>query len=251
MVDLSGKVAIVTGASSGIGEAAALLMAQSGAKVVVAARRQAEGEAVVQKIKDNGGEAIFVKTDVAKLADHEALVAATLEIYGRLDIAFNNAGVSGGGPLHEQTEAEWDRQMDINLKGSFFALKAQIPALLKSGGGSIVMNASIAGEIGNAYLSIYSASKGGVIALARAAAIEYVKSGIRINVVNAGLVETPMTTAFLGSSEAVAEFSESAIPMGRAGRPEEIARATVFLASDESSFITGQSLTVDGGSTAQ
>ena len=251
MTDLTGKVAIVTGASSGIGEAAALLMAQSGAKVVVAARRQAEGDAVVQKIKDNGGEAIFVKTDVAKLADHEALVAATLEAYGKLDIVFNNAGVSGGGPLHEQTEEEWDRQIDINLKGSFFALKTQIPALLKFGGGSIVLNASIAGEIGNAYLSIYSASKGGVIALARAAAIEYVKSGIRINVVNAGLVETPMTTAFLGSSEAVAEYSGSAIPMGRAGRPEEIARAAVFLASDEASFITGQSLTVDGGSTAQ
>ncbi len=251
MTDLTGKVAIVTGASSGIGEATALLMAQAGAKVVVAARRQAEGEAVVQKIKEGGGEAIFVRTDVSQLADHEALVAATLEAYGKLDVVFNNAGVSGGGPLHEQTEAEWDRQIDINLKGSFFALKTQIPALLKSGGGSIVLNASIAAKIGNAYLSIYSASKGGVVALARAAAIEYVKSGIRINVVNAGLVETAMTTAALGSSEAVAEFSEAAIPMGRAGRPLEIAHATVFLASDEASFITGQSLTVDGGSTAQ
>ncbi len=251
MTDLSGKVAIVTGASSGIGEAVALLMAQSGAKVVVAARRQAEGESVVQKIKDNGREAIFVKTDVAKLADHEALVAATLETYGRLDTVFNNAGVNGMGPLHEQTEEDWDYQMDINLKGSFFALKTQIPALLKSGGGSIVLNASISGEIGNAALSIYSASKGGVIALARAAAIEYAAQGIRINTVNAGLIWTPMTEGAFGSLETAGEFSAGKIPMGRLGQPEEIARAVVFLASDDASYMTGQSLTVDGGYTAQ
>ena len=251
MADLSGKVAVVTGASSGIGEATALLMAQSGAKVVVAARRQAEGEAVVQKIKDNGGGAIFVKTDVAKLADHEALVAATLEAYGRLDVVFNNAGVNGIGPLHEQTEEDWDYQMDINLKGSFFALKTQIPALLKSGGGSIVLNASISGEIGNAALSIYSASKGGVIALARAAAIEYAASGIRVNTINAGLIWTPMTEGAFGSVEATDEFSAGKIPIGRLGQPEEIARAAVFLASDASSYMTGQSLTVDGGYTAQ
>lgn len=251
MTDLTGKVAIVTGASSGIGEAAARLMAQSGAKVVVAARRQAEGEAVVQRIKDNGGEAMFVKTDVAKLADHEALVAATLDAYGKLDIAFNNAGVNGMGPLHEQTEADWDYQVDINLKGAFFALKSQIPALLKSGGGSIVLNASISGEIGNAALSIYSASKGGVIAMARAAAIEYAASGIRINTVNAGLIWTPMTEGAFGSLETASEFSAGRIPMDRLGQPEEIARAVVFLASDDSSYMTGQSLTVDGGFTAQ
>ena len=135
MTNLAGKVALITGASSGMGKAAARLMAQAGAKIVVAARRQAEGDAVVQAIKDSGGEAMFVKTDVARLADHEVLVAATLEVYGRLDIVFNNAGVIAMGPLPEQTEEDWDFQMNVNLKGAFFALKTQIPALLKSGGG--------------------------------------------------------------------------------------------------------------------
>ncbi len=251
MTDLTGKVAIVTGASSGIGEAAALLMAQLGAKVVVAARRQAEGDAAVQKIKEGGGEAIFVKTDVAKLADHERLVAATLAAYGRLDIAFNNAGVSGGGPLPEQTEEAWDHLMDINLKGAFFGLKTQVPALLKSGGGSVVLTASMSGEVGSPSLSIYSASKGGVIALARAAAIEYAAQNIRINVISPGVIWTPFTEGVFGSLEATSEFSKSSIPMGRLGQPEEIARAVVFLASDDASYMTGQSLTVDGGYTAQ
>ncbi len=251
MADLTGKVAIVTGASSGIGEAAAILLVQSGAKVVVAARRQVEGEAVVQKINGSGGTAIFVQTDVAKLADHERLVAATLETYGRLDIVFNNAGVNGFGALHEQTEEAWDYQMNINLKGAFFSLKTQIPALLKSGGGSIVFNASIAGVIGNPSLSIYSASKGGVIALARAAAVEYAASGIRINTLNPGLIWTPMTEGAFGSVETTNEFAAGKIPMDRLGQPEEIARAVVFLASDDSSYMTGQSLNVDGGVTAQ
>ena len=251
MANLSGKVAIVTGASSGIGEAAARLMAESGAKVVVAARRQAEGEAVVRQIKDGGGEAIFVKTDVAKLADHEALVAATLETYGRLDMAFNNAGTFGMGSLHEQSEEEWDRQMDINLKGAFFALKTQVPALLRSGGGSVVFNASVAAERGTAGISIYSASKGGVISLARTAAVEYAAQGIRINVVSPGPIETPMALAGFGTKDALSEFFAAKLPLGRVGQPEEIARIVVFLASDEASFITGQSLNVDGGYTAQ
>ena len=251
MTDLTGKVAIVTGASSGIGKATALLLAQSGAKVVVAARRQAEGEETVRQIKAAGGEAIFVQTDVSKLADHECLVGATLETYGRLDTVFNNAGIAAGGPLHEQTEAEWDRQMDTNLKGSFFALKTQIPALLKSGGGSIVFNASIVGEIGFAGLSIYSATKGGLLALARAAAMEYAASGIRINVVNPGPVGTPGATEAFGGEDAFSQMMAPKIPMGRIGQSEEIARAVVFLASDDASFITGQSLNVDGGYTAQ
>jgi len=251
MADLSGKVAIVTGASSGIGEATAHLMAQLGAKVVVAARRQLEGEAVVQQIKDNGGEAIFVKTDVAILADHEALVAAALESFGRLDIAFNNAGTFGMGPLHEQTEEEWHRQIGINLDGAFFALKTQIPALLQSGGGSVVFNATVAAEKGMGGLSIYSASKAGVIALARTAAVEYAPQGIRINVINPGPIATPMSAAGFGSTDAFSEYMAPKLPVGRVGQSEEVAHAVVFLASDEASFITGQSLNVDGGYTAQ
>ncbi len=251
MTNLTGKVAIVTGASSGIGEATAVLMAQSGAKVVVAARRQAEGEAVVQKIKAGGGDAIFVRTDVSKFADHESLVAATLETYGKLDIVFNNAGVFNSGPLHEQTEEEWDRQMDINLKGSFFALKTQIPALLKFGGGSIVFNASIVGEVGIAGIGIYSSTKGGVIALARSAAVEYAASNIRINVVNPGPVATPGAVKGFGGEDAFAEAMGPRVPLGRIGQSEEIARFVVFLASEEASFITGQALNADGGYTTQ
>ena len=251
MTDLTGKVAIVTGGSSGIGEATALLMARSGAKVVVAARRQAEGEAVVRQIKDSGGEAIFVRTDVAQLADQEALVAATLETYGRLDIVFNNAGVAGFGPLAEQTEAEWTRQTATNLDGAFFALKAQIPALLKSGGGSVVFNATVVAEVGMAGAAIYSSTKGGMVALARAAAIEYAAQGIRVNVVNPGPIITPMATEGFGGRDAFVEFMAPKIPLGRVGQPEEIAHAVVFLASDDASFITGQSLNVDGGYTAQ
>ncbi len=251
MADLSGKVAIVTGASSGIGAATALLLAQSGAKVVVAARRQTEGDAVVAQIKAAGGEAIFVQTDVSRLADNERLVAAALDTYGRLDIAFNNAGTARFGPLHEQTEEDWSVQIGVNLSGSFYALKTQIPALLKSGGGSVVFNASAVAEVGIAGASTYASTKGGVVALARSAAVEYAPQGIRVNVVNPGPVETPMAIEGFGGIDAFTELMGPKIPLGRVGQPEEVARAVVFLASEEGSFITGQSLNVDGGYTAQ
>lgn len=251
MADLNGKVAIVTGASSGIGAATALLLAQSGAKVVVAARRQAEGDAVVAQIKAAGGEAIFVKTDVSQMADNERLVAAALNTYGRLDIAFNNAGVARFGPLHEQTEEDWAVQIGTNLTGSFYALKTQIPALLKSGGGSIVFNASAVAEVGMAGISTYAATKGGVVALARSAAVEYAPQGIRVNVVNPGPVATPAAIEMSGSADAFSEMMAPKVPMGRVGQSEEIARTVVFLASEEASYVTGQSLNVDGGYTAQ
>ncbi len=251
MADLAGKVAIVTGASSGIGEATALLLAQSGAKVVVAARRQAEGNAVVAQIKAAGGEAVFVQTDVSKLADNERLVAAALDTYGRLDIAFNNAGVARFGPLHEQTEEDWAVQIGTNLSGSFYALKTQLPALLKSGGGSIVFNASAVAEVGVAGIATYAATKGGIVALARSAAIEYASQAIRVNVVNPGPVETPAALKMSGSADAFSEMMSPKVPQGRVGQPEEVARAVVFLASEEASYITGQSLNIDGGYTAQ
>lgn len=251
MADLTGKVAIVTGASSGIGAATALLMAKSGAKVVVAARRQAEGDAVVAQIKAAGGEAIFVKTDVSQFADNERLVAAALDTYGRLDIAFNNAGVARFGPLHEQTEEDWATQIGTNLTGSFYALKTQIPALLKSGGGSVVFNASAVAEVGMAGISTYAATKGGIVALARSAAVEYAPQGIRVNVVNPGPVETPAAVEMSGSADAFSEMMAPKVPMGRVGTSEEVARVVVFLASDEASYVTGQSLNVDGGYTAQ
>lgn len=251
MANLTGQVAIVTGASSGIGQATALLLAQSGAKVVVAARRQVEGEETVKQITQAGGEAIFVQTDVSKLADNERLVAAALEAYGHLDIAFNNAGTFGMGPLHEQTEEEWDRQIDVNLKGAFFALKTQIPAFLQNGGGSVVFNASVVAERGFSGGSIYSAGKGGVISLARSAAVEYAPQNIRVNVVNPGPIVTPMAEAGFGSVDAMNEYFAPKLPLGRVGQPEEIARAVVFLTSEEGSFITGQSLNVDGGYSAQ
>ena len=251
MADLTGKVAIVTGASSGIGEATALLLAQSGAKVVVAARRQAEGDAVVAQIKNAGGEAIFVQTDVSKLADNERLVAAALDTYGRMDIAFNNAGVARFGALHEQTEEDWAVQIGTNLSGAFYALKTQLPALLKSGGGSIVFNASAVAEVGVAGIATYAATKGGVVALARSVAVEYAPQGIRVNVVNPGPIETPAVVAAAGSADAFSEMMVPKVPQGRVGQPEEVARAVVFLASEEASYITGQSLNIDGGYTAQ
>ncbi len=229
----------------------ALLLAQSGAKVVVAARRQVEGEETVKQITQAGGEAIFVQTDVTKLSDNERLVAAALETYGRLDIAFNNAGTIGMGPLHEQTEEEWDRQIDVNLKGAFFALKTQIPAFLQNGGGALVFNSSVGAERGISGVAIYSAGKGGVISLARSAAVEYAPQNIRINVVNPGPIVTPMAEAEFGSVDALAEYFVPKLPLGRLGPPEEVAHAVVFLASEEGSFITGQSLNVDGGYTAQ
>ena len=253
MKSFENKVALVTGATSGIGRATAIAFAREGAKVVVSGRRQAEGEETVALIKKAGGEAAFVKTDVTKESDLSSLVAKTISTYGRLDAAFNNAGVEGKlGPIHEQTLENYHHIMDANVLGVVFSLKHEITVMLKQGSGAIVNNASVGGLIGFAGAGIYSASKHAVLGLTKTAALEYARQGIRVNAVSPGAIETPMFDRFTGGvgTDIHAQL-KNMHPIGRTGRPEEIAEAVVWLCSDKASFVTGQSLTADGGFTAQ
>ncbi|MFN0179977.1 MAG: glucose 1-dehydrogenase [Gemmatimonadales bacterium] len=240
-----GKVALVTGGNSGIGKATALLFAHQGARVVIAARRVEEGEATVAEIRRNGGEAIFIKTDVAVAADAEAVVQRTVAEYGRLDCAFNNAGVSGGALLHEITEADWDRMIDVNLKGVWLGMKYQIVQMLSQGGGAIVNDSSVAGLTGYVRSPAYSASKHGVIGLSKSAALQYLDKGIRINVVCPGMIMTPMIDRAFAIPGVEAWF-RSKIP-GRGGNPEEVAQAVTWLCSEAASYLTGVALPVDAG----
>ncbi|NEP81687.1 MAG: SDR family oxidoreductase [Okeania sp. SIO3B3] len=242
------KVALVTGGSSGIGKASALALAKAGATVVVAGRRTAEGEQTVREICDRGGDAIFIKTDVSKSGDIKALIEKTLASFGRVDLACNNAGVVKSGDLTEQSEEEWDYMIDVNLKGTWLAIKHEIPVMLKQGKGAIVNIASIGSVIGAPSFSVYSASKGGIISLTRAAAVEYAKSNIRINAISPGSTRTPMLDNL---EKNVIDRIVVAHPIGRIGQPEEIAEAVVWLCSDRASFITGHNLVIDGGYTAQ
>lgn len=243
---------MVTGGTSGIGKVTALAFGQEGAKVVVSGRRVAEGEAVVQSIRQEGGEALFVQADVSREADVQALVAKTLEAYGRLDVAVNNAGVELFKPLTDTTEEEYDRVIDINVKGVFLSLKHQIPALLQSGGGSIINISSVAGQIGMAGASVYIASKHAVNGLTRAAAIEYARQGIRVNAVAPGAIKTEMFDRLTGGDDTdIYKFMETMHPVGRVGTSEEIASAVLWLASSGASFVTGQIIPVDGGVTTQ
>ena len=244
---LEGKVALITGGNSGIGKATSIAFAESGAKVVVAARRFNEGEQTVEEIRQAGGEAIFIKTDVARAEEVEALVSKTVSTYDKLDYAFNNAGIGGGGPLHESTEEDWNRVVNINLKGTWLCMKYQITQMLKQGGGAIVNNSSAAGLTGYSRNPLYSASKHGVIGLSKSAALQYVTKGIRINVVCPGLIMTPMIESAYDSGPGVKEWFESLQPTGRGGSPGEVAQAVLWLCSDFASFITGVALPVDGG----
>jgi NAD(P)-dependent dehydrogenase (short-subunit alcohol dehydrogenase family) len=245
------KVALVTGGTSGIGKATALAFAAEGARVVVAGRRETEGTAVIADIRRRGGQAIFVATDVTRDADVRTLVDSALRSYGRLDVAFNNAGTEGVmGPITELDEEDWTRTVDVNLKGTWLSMKHEIPGMAERGG-SIINVATIAAMAGIPGATIYAASKGGIIAMTRAAAMEWAGKGVRVNVVSPGAVETDMFERFTGGNEqAKAEF-KAAHPLGRAGSVTEIADAVLWLASDSAAFVTGHNLVIDGGYTAR
>ncbi|MEH2338272.1 SDR family oxidoreductase [Nostoc sp.] len=249
--EFDGKVAIVTGGSSGIGKATAIAFGKAGAKVVVAARRDSEGEETVNLIKQAGSEALFVKTDVAQVSEVEALVSKTVETYGRLDFAFNNAGILGGNAaLHEQSLEQFDQLIAVNVRGLFLCMKYEIVQMLRTGGGVIVNNSSMGGLIAFPRLGPYHASKHAVMGLTKSAALDYAKLGIRINAVNPGIIDTDMMSRVIekmGDAETASQQFTTMVPMGRMGKPEEIASTVLFLCSEAASYITGQSLVVDGG----
>ena len=252
MNTLTGKVALVTGGTSGIGRAAAITYAKEGAKVVVAGRRENEGSETVRLIQEAGGTGLFVKTDVAVEAEIEALVSKTVAAFGRLDVAFNNAGVELAGSFLDITEADYNRIMDINVKGVLFSMQHEIKAMLKNGGGVIVNNSSGAGQVGLGGVAVYVASKHAVNGLTRDAAIEFAKQGIRVNAVAPGGVQTEMFDRFTGGEGTDAfKYMEAMHPMGRVGQSQEIADAVLWLSTDASSFVTGQIISVDGGFTTK
>lgn len=244
----SNKVAIVTGGASGIGEETTRLFAAEGAKVVIADFSE-RGETVAQELRDSGYEALFVRTDVTKESDVQALVQATVEKFGKIDILFANAGIASDAPGHQLTIDKWQRTVDINLTGVFLCDKYVIDQMLKQGtGGAIVNCGSIHSHVGKSGVTAYAAAKGGVKLLTQSLGIDYAKEGIRVNAICPGYIDTPLIA---GRNEAITEHLVGLHPMGRLGRPEEVAKAVLFLASDDASFITGANLLVDGGYTAQ
>jgi len=251
MQDFANKVALVTGASNGIGKASALAFASKGANVVVADINQALGQATVDEIKNKGGQAVFILCDVTKEADVIALVDATLDTYGQLDFAFNNAGIEiEQSKLADGEEKVYDAIMDVNVKGVWRCMKYQIPAMLKNGGGSIVNTASVAGLGAAPKMAIYSASKHAVIGLTKSAAVEYGKKGIRVNAVCPAVIDTEMFRRAAESDPRKAEYVAGMHPVGRIGKVEEVAEAVMYLCSSNSGFTTGIALPVDGGHTA-
>jgi len=254
MKTLAGKIALITGGTSGIGRASAIALAREGAIVVVAGRRDHEGAETVKLIEAAGGKGLFVKADVVHESEIAALVQKTTDTYGRLDIAFNNAGIEGhfGILTADQTQQHYHQVFDINVRGVLLSMKYEIAAMLKSGGGSIVNTASIVGSVAMPGAAIYVASKHAVIGLTRSAALEYAKLGVRVNTVSPGAIQTEMLDRAMGAGESdVKKAVAGQHPIGRLGTSEEIAAAVVFLSSPGASFVTGVDLAVDGGYTAQ
>jgi NAD(P)-dependent dehydrogenase (short-subunit alcohol dehydrogenase family) len=246
--ELESKVALVTGGTSGIGRDTAVLFAKAGAKVVIAGRREPEGRQTIELIRAAGGDGLFVQADVSKASEVDGLIQKTVQQFGRLDIAFNNAGIEGVWvPIVRQSEEDWDRTIDINLKGVWLCLKYEIRQMLRQqAGGAIVNMSSIAGHVGSAGAAAYTASKHGVLGLTKTAALENARSGIRVNAVCPAAIETPMADRIFGAP-AVHKYVLSCHPIGRFGTPMEIAEAVVWMCSDRASFMTGQSLVLDGG----
>jgi NAD(P)-dependent dehydrogenase (short-subunit alcohol dehydrogenase family) len=247
----AGRGILVTGAGSGIGRAAAQLFANEGGRVAVVDQDENEALATVTSIRQAGGEALAIGADVSREADCRGMVERALAAYGRLHVAFNNAGIGASGfAVADEEEVTWSRLIDVNLKGIFLAMKYEIPAMVSAGGGAIVNTASVAGLVGERGIGAYSASKHGVVGLTRTAALDYIGQGVRINAVCPGATRTRILANWFQDPK-VESFILSRHPIGRIAEPEEIARAVLFLASDDASFIVGQALAVDGGLTAQ
>lgn len=244
-------VALVTGAGSGIGRAVALRLARDGARVACADVDEKAATRVADEILDAKGAAVAVAADVSLDADARRMVARAVDEWGRLDVAVNNAGVEGAqASVHEYPEAEWDRVIAVNLKGVWLGMRHEIPAMLANGGGAVVNVASVLGLVGFPGASAYAAAKHGVIGLTKSAALEYAKHGVRVNAVCPGFVETPMVTRVVDAREGLRPRIVGTHPIGRFGKPEEVADAIAFLASDAAAFVTGAALPVDGGVTA-
>jgi NAD(P)-dependent dehydrogenase (short-subunit alcohol dehydrogenase family) len=246
------KVVLITGGTTGIGRATAIAYAKEGATVVVSGRRKAEGAEAVTLIEKAGGKGLFVPSDVSDEAQVKSLVETVVKEFGRLDIAFNNAGIEGSpGPLVDATTEHYTKLFDINVKGVFLSMKYEIPAILKSGGGSIVNTSSVLGHIGMANMSLYNATKHAVLGLTKTAALETAKQGIRVNSVSPAVIETEMYERFAAKKDPGADeraaYLASIHPMGRIGKSEEVASAVLYLTSPGASFITGQDILVDGG----
>ena len=251
-MDFDGRVALITGGGTGIGRATALAFATNGARVVIAGPDDGTGQDVVAEVKRLDGEAEFVRTDVTNADDAAAMVAATVERFGGLDYAFNNAGMEATTvPLAEVTPEEWHRVLDVNVTGVFLSMKYEVPAMVARGGGAIVNASSVLGLVGSSNGALYAASKHAVVGLTRCAALDDAASGVRVNATAPGMIDTPMIDRTAANMGVAKELFGGSHPLGRMGAPEEVAEAVIWLCSARSAFVTGSVLAIDGGWTAQ